>query len=116
VRPWTLILASACLATGCAQQSAINPNNFRGRELAEVARVYHLDQYQNLPTMNRPPGADAEVTYFLPKGNLIIDFTGQPEVVDSAEFLPAETSSDARFKQASDAWDAYVAEHEAPHR
>ena len=118
MQPTSVIFLSLILVGGCAAQKSDDDNldlkAFPGHQLTDVVRANHLDQYHNWPAMNQPPGVDAEVTYFLPHGDLDIRYAGDSGVVTSVQYSPTNTSADERYKQASDAWEQYVAEHESP--
>lgn len=85
--------------------------SLQGQPLEDVVRQQELEKFQVWQMPNLPPGAEAEVTYFLDEGNLTLHFSGDPAVISQAEFHLSDQSADERFRMVTQGWSKWVDAH-----
>jgi uncharacterized protein YceK len=107
---FAFLLLLVGLMSGCGER-LVDVKALPGKPLSEISRIYKLDKYESWAQPNLPPGSDAELTYFLDRGNLELVVGGEPAMVKDAHFSPSEKSAKARYAEVGEAWSKWVDAH-----
>ena len=105
-----LLVASLVVFVGCSSTNPPDTQAMLGMRLNACVKQYDLDKHKTWATPNLPRGTDDVITYFLPDGNLIIDFDDQ-EKITSATFYASDKSADERLKEVHGGWHKWVEAH-----
>ena len=78
--------------------------------LQECVKDHNLDNYKSWSEPNLPRGSDNEITYFLPKGNLMLRIDNQEKITFST-FYRSDKSAEKRLEQVHAGWHEWVEAH-----